>query len=267
MNSFLLPYWSIWTARFRELLQYRAAALAGFGTQLFWGLIKVMIFTAFYENSAADTSLSLEETVTYIWLGQALFMTLPMNVDRGIQAKINSGSVVCDLIRPVDLYFLWYCRGVALRTAPTLLRSIPMIFFAGLFLGMQGPASAGAFVGFLAAIVAAVLLSAALTTLMNVSLFWTLGGDGLRAAMGPCIWLFSGMIVPLPMFPDWARAILEQLPFYGLMDGPFRLFMGHLPLSEAGNLLLHQLAWTGLLVLLGRWLTVRGLRQLTVQGG
>ncbi len=46
-------YCAILSARFRMLLQYRAAAFAGFVTQLFWGLIRVMIFSAFYRSSNA----------------------------------------------------------------------------------------------------------------------------------------------------------------------------------------------------------------------
>ena len=30
------------------MLQYRAAALAGFATQCWWGAIKIMVFAAFY---------------------------------------------------------------------------------------------------------------------------------------------------------------------------------------------------------------------------
>ena len=45
-------YVAVFGARFRALLQYRAAALAGLGTQVFWGLIRVMIFGAFYATAA-----------------------------------------------------------------------------------------------------------------------------------------------------------------------------------------------------------------------
>jgi len=47
------PYLAILSARFRTLLQYRVAGLAGIGTQLFWGLIRVMIFDAFYRSTVA----------------------------------------------------------------------------------------------------------------------------------------------------------------------------------------------------------------------
>ena len=44
MNSYV----AIFKCRISALFQYRAAALAGCCDQVFWGLMRVMIFTAFY---------------------------------------------------------------------------------------------------------------------------------------------------------------------------------------------------------------------------
>ena len=84
-------YAAILSANFRILLQYRAAAIAGLATQLFWGLIRVMIFEAFYRSTTADQPMNLDQVTTYIWLGQAFIMLLPWNLDRQIHALIRSG--------------------------------------------------------------------------------------------------------------------------------------------------------------------------------
>ncbi len=125
------PYLAILSARFRTLLQYRAAAAAGFGTQLFWGLIRMMIFEAFYRSTTAAQPMSYEEVVSYVWLGQATLVLLPWNVDREIQAMVRSGTVAYEMLRPLDLYSLWFTRAVAWRTAPMLLRCVPMFIVAG----------------------------------------------------------------------------------------------------------------------------------------
>jgi ABC-2 type transport system permease protein len=78
-------YAAILRARFRTLLQYRAAAAAGFSTQLFWGLLRVMIFGAFYRSSTAPQPMSYQETVNYLWLTQALFAMLPWSVDADVR--------------------------------------------------------------------------------------------------------------------------------------------------------------------------------------
>ncbi len=52
----MTPYRAMFSASCRSLLQYRSAALAGVVTQFFWGLIRMMIFTAFYESAPGRTS-------------------------------------------------------------------------------------------------------------------------------------------------------------------------------------------------------------------
>ena len=260
-------YWSLMSARFQMLLQYRGAAAAGFCTQLFWGLIRVMIFDAFYCSSSSPQPMAFRDVVTYIWLGQAMLGMLPWNADRDIRAMNRTGTVVYELLRPVDLYTYWFTRAFAMRTAPTLLRAIPMFAVAGAFLGLRAPDSWAAACAWAVATVAALFLSCALSTLINISLLWTISGDGVSWLLPTAVSALSGMIVPLPFFPEWAKPLIELLPFRGLVDIPFRLYTGHIPPSEAISVLTHQFVWAGTLIVLGRLFLARGTRRLVVQGG
>lgn len=260
-------YRAIISARFRVLLQYRAAAAAGFGTQLFWGLIRMMIFAAFYRSTTAAQPMTYPEVVTYIWLGQAMLAMLPWNADRDIMAMIRSGNVAYELLRPLDLYGLWYCRALAWRTAPTVLRAVPMFIVAGLFLGLQAPPSLASGAAWVASMFAALLLGCAITNLVSISMFWTVSGQGISLLIPAAVTILSGMIIPLPLFPDWAQGVLSFLPFRGLVDVPFRLYAGHIAPEQVLAVLAHQLAWTVALVALGRGLLARGVRRLVVQGG
>ncbi len=84
---------------------------------------------------------------------------LPWNVDREIAGMIRSGNVVYELLRPRDLYAIWFSRILALRTAPTLLRAVPMFVVAMLFFGMQAPASVGSALAYVVSMLAAILLA------------------------------------------------------------------------------------------------------------
>jgi ABC-2 type transport system permease protein len=100
-----------------------------------------------------------------------------------------------------------------------------------------------------------------------VTLLWTISGEGLRRILPVLATVFSGMIVPLPLWPDWLRPIVLALPFAGISDLPFRLYMGHIPPEHLAWPLLHETLWTIGLVLLGRALLRTGLRRVVVQGG
>lgn len=261
------PYLAILSARFRLLLHYRAAALAGLGTQLFFGAVLVAVMRAFYRESDAVQPMNLGHVVSYLWLGQAFFSLIPWRGDPEITALVRSGGVAYELLRPVHLYMLWLARAVALRTAPVLLRALPLLVAAGLFLGLERPASLEATGLWLLALAGAVALSAVMTVLLNVSLLWTLSGEGMTMLLPVVVTLCSGLLLPLPLFPAWAQPLLQALPFRGLMDVPHRIYLGELTGTEAIMALRHQWLWVAALALLGAALLRRGLSRLVVQGG
>jgi ABC-2 type transport system permease protein len=117
------------------------------------------------------------------------------------------------------------------------------------------------------AVALAFVLAAAVNNLLNISLLWTISGEGLNRLMGTSIWLLSGIVIPLPLLPDWAKRIVYALPFRGMLDTPNRLYMGDIVPADALIVLGHQVAWIIGLVVLGRFLLGRATRKLVVQGG
>src|SRR5262249_4987228 len=275
MRHQLRPYRAIVSARFRMLLQYRAAAFGGLWTQIFFGLVILGVYEAFYRSTTRPQPMTFAQLVSYVWLGQALLAMLPWNVDAEIQAMVRSGAVAYELCRPIDLYGLWYARAVAHRTAPTILRALPMAVFASIGLPLLGlgdwrlgpPARLAAGAGFVAALVCALALGCAISTLINISLMWTLNNDGVVLLITTAVSLFSGLLLPLPMLPEWAQPILRWLPFAGVMDLPFRIYSGHIGLGGLGLVLARQLGWTLAIVAVGRWLVGGGMLRIVVQGG
>ena len=270
----MAPYAAVVSARYRNLLQYRAAAFAGLVTQLFWGAVRLMILGAFYAAAEGPQPMNMVEVVAYVWLGQALLGMLPWNTDADFQEQVASGAVAYDLLGPLDLYGYWFARTLAFRTATTTLRAIPMVMFAMLLLPAFGLAewalpapSVTALAGFLAAMAAAALLSTAITVLAHTSMLWTLSGEGVDRILPSFVTILSGMIVPLPLFPDWMQPFLEWQPFRGLCDVPYRIYSGNIPMAEAANEIVFTLAWTAVIVWFGRYLLSRGVRRLVVQGG
>jgi ABC-2 type transport system permease protein len=161
---------------------------------------------------------------------------------------------------------MWLARSIAARLAPTALRAVPIITLATLagWLYWPGPAGAAACA---ASILAAALLSSAIATFMTLTMFWTISGTGITTLISTVAYLLGGMIIPLPLFPDWLQPVLEFLPFRGLIDTPFRLFLGHIPLERLPWVLGHQLAWIAGIVVVSRWMLSRLVRRLVVQGG
>jgi ABC-2 type transport system permease protein len=134
----VMGYLAIIAARFKALLQYRAAALGGLFTQIFFGLVRVMILRAFYA-ARTDAPMSLTSVTGYVWLGQATLLLIPWREDADVAEQIRTGTVVYELTKPLDLWATWFARSLAWRTAPVLLRMVPMFAFAMLVMPAVAP--------------------------------------------------------------------------------------------------------------------------------
>ena len=265
--GFLLPYLAVLSARFRMGLQYRSAAFAGLCTQLFWGMIRIAIFSAFYRSTLHAQSMTLSDTMTYVWLGQAMFAILPWQVDPDVQSMIKTGTVAYELLRPVDLYSLWFTRAFGQRIAPLLLKAVPMLTIAAIFMHLKPPATWQCGVAWMTATFLAAILASVISALMTISLLWTTTGDGIARLLPVFAYSLSGMDVPLVFFPNWSHPLLYALPFRYLVDFPFRLYLGKFPMSDWPALFGQEIAWIVALVILGRVLVARGRRKLVLQGG
>lgn len=269
-------YRAAFTARFLRMLQYRAAALAGFATQCWWGGIKVMVLSAFFASGAgASAAMGLPEAIAYTWMAQGLLALLPWFADPEVAQAVRTGAVAYDRLRPVDAYAWWYVRSAGWIAARVLPRLLLMLAFAAGVLpllglgdwGWHAPAGAAALAAFLASAVLALLLSAAMVMLLNVATVAALDERGINALCTPLVLLLSGNLLPLALLPDaWQAALLLQ-PLAGLVDIPMRLYSGRLAGTQALGALLLQALWLAVLVLLGRVLLARTMEQLEVQGG
>ena len=259
-------YAAVLSARFRTLLQYRAAALAGLATQIFWGLIRMMVMLAFYESARGSVPMTWPQTLAYIWLGQAFFAMFPLRVDAAVAGMIRTGAVGYELLRPVDLYTFWYSRAIADRVAPAALRAGPILLVAGVagWICWPGPAS---FMAGVVSIAAAALLSASIAMIMTLTMFYTISGRGVGPLIAMAAYLLGGMIIPLPLFPDAVQGFLNVLPFRGLIDVPFRILTGHIPPAAAVVEIGLQIIWTVGLILFGRLMLRRSIHRLVIQGG
>lgn len=262
-----MAYFAIFSAQIRIGLQYRAAALSGMIGQVAFGCIFIMIFEAFYASTQMPQPMTLEEAIVYIWLAQIMLGMLPVYLGSDIPALIRSGDVAFEMLRPVDLYSLWLARQVAFRATTVLLRGLPICLIAGLFFGLQPPATWAAAAAWSIATLFALLVCSAMALLFTITLMWTVSGEGISFLGMATVSLLSGMLVPMPFFPDWLQAAMRVLPFRSMYDIPFRLYLGHIPAADAFGAIGQQAFWLAALVLMGYWILAYGKNRLAVQGG
>lgn len=264
-------YVSVFKLRLKNGLQYRTAALAGIATQFFWGFVIIMVFEAFYSNTAVQTPISLSQLITYVWLQQAfLAFVMLWFRDNELFQLITTGNIAYELCRPNGIYGLWYAKLLAQRLASALLRSLPILavaFFLPQPYRMPLPSDSAAFVLFIIALLLGLLMIVTLSMLMYISVFVTLSPAGSLLMFGVIGEFLAGMVIPVPLMPSWLQNIVYVLPFRWTADFPFRVYSGHISKEEALIGIGIQLVWFVALLSLGRFAMAKALNKVVVQGG
>jgi len=243
-------YISAFKTSVASLIQYRVAALSGCATQLFFGFVKIMIFQAYYAFNTEVQPMTFEQMVSYIWLSQALYALIPTSVDNSFADLIRSGNIVYELTRPVDIFTFWLSKHIAQRVVPTLLRCIPLIIVTTIIFpilgqakfALQPPETISALIFFICSLGLAVMIATALCLLLSMALFWTISATGVSTLLPVIIYTFSGVLLPISFFPDSWRRIIHYLPFRGIMDIPFQIYVG----SVQGRDIIGELCLQGL---------------------
>jgi len=264
-------YLSVFRLRLSNGLQYRAAALAGIGTQFFFGFMFIMIFEAFYAHASQEPSMTLQQVITYTWLKQAFLVLIVLWLrDNELFQLITSGNIAYELCRPSDLYGLWYAKLLAQRLSGALLRCFPIlivVFFLPAPYGLQLPPDFVSFLLFLAVLIAGLFMIIALSMLIYISVFVTMSPAGSLLLFSVFGEFLAGLVIPVPLMPGWMQQIVYLLPFHWTADFPFRVFTGNLGKTEAVTGLAIQAVWLAALIALGKFAMNKALKRVVVQGG
>ncbi|MEZ4607249.1 MAG: hypothetical protein R2865_10755 [Deinococcales bacterium] len=97
-----MPFFEIARRSFQRALTYRAAALAGMVTNLFFGVIRASVLIALYGEADSVNGLSLQGAVTYAALSQAIIAYLNIFGWFGLMMNVHSGDVAQDLLKPMS---------------------------------------------------------------------------------------------------------------------------------------------------------------------
>lgn len=263
-------YLSYFRLRFITNLQYRMEAVAGICTQMFFALIFIMIYLAFYE-SGGDTPMKWQELINYLWLQQAFFaLVYPFDRENELLSMIKNGNLAYELVRPQDFYFKWYIKMLSKRLVAVLLRFIPLLILANILpypFHLSVPYSVDNLVMFITSLLLGLFLVTSLNLLMHILTMFTLDEKGTLITYNVIAEILTGSVIPIPFFPKWLKHLAEHLPFRFTGDFPFRIYSNSIPLEEGYILIISSIIWIIITILIGYLISRVSLRKAVIQGG
>lgn len=255
---------------FRRWATYRTATAAGVFTNTVFGFIVSYSYVALWDQRPHLGGYSQSQALTYVWIGQALLMTMCLmggGFEDELMERIRSGDIAVDLYRPADLQGWWLSADLGRAVFHLLGRGVVPMVCGALVFPLALPGDAVTWLLFLAAVVLGAVVSFAVRFLVALSAFWLLDGAGVSQVVWLAGLFFSGMLLPLTVFPGWLGGLAQALPWAAMLQVPADVLLRrHRGLAVLPPLAL-QAAWALALLAAGRALQAVAARRVVVHGG
>ena len=263
-------YVAVAISSFRRYSTYTAATLAGIFTNSVFGVIISFTYIAVWQQNPTAGGYDVTDALTYAWLAQAMIMTVAVwngGTTDDVAERIRTGDVAIDLYRPVS-FLGWFLAGDLGRAAYHLLtRGIAPTVIGALLFDLRAPSSPLAAVAFLVSVVLGVVVSFGIRMLVACSAFWLLDQSGVLMASALLSMFFSGLTVPLVLFPEPLRSIALALPWAAFIQVPADIWLGQREGWAILTGLAFQAGWCVALLLACAAVLRLADRKVVVQGG
>ncbi|MFJ9458847.1 ABC transporter permease [Kitasatospora sp. NPDC101447] len=263
-------YAAVARGAFRRYSTYRAATLAGTFTNTVFGIILASSFLALWQARPHLGGYDQSQAVTYIWVSQGLLVTVAVwggGFQDDLQDRFRSGDIAVDLYRPVDFQGWWLAGDLGRAAFQLLVRGTVPLLVGALVFRTRMPEHPLTWAFFLLSVLLAVVVSFGLRFLVSITGFWLHDSEGVRAVMLVVSMFFSGMLLPITLFPGLLGDLGAVLPWAALIKVPTDVFLER---ASGGGLLGafgFQLAWAAALLAAGRGAQWLATRRVVVQGG
>jgi ABC-2 type transport system permease protein len=258
--------WEIAKRGWRRYATYPWATAAGVFTNTVFGFLQAYILLAVYRHRSDVGGFDAADAVTYVWLTQSMIMTVYIFSWWELAWRIRDGSIITDLLRPLDPQRYWLAYDLGRAPYHFLFRGLPPFVLGALIFRLHYPSTLDAF-AFLISLALAVVVSFGFRFIYNSVAFWLLDFRGVVTLSTTIVIFFSGMAIPIRFFPHTLREICYALPFGSIIQTPVDIWLGKRHGLALLGMLALQAFWGLALLGIGRVVLRRATLKVVIQGG
>ncbi len=263
----LAPYAEFGRVGFVNILAFRLRYFTGIITYSLNVTIYYFIWKAIYHPGQSIAGYNMPQMITYVCAGWIIRSFYTNTIDQEMAYEVIEGRIAMDLIKPVSVPWMWISRAMGESAFRLGLLTLPTAFVVAFVFPMQGPASREDLLLFLFATLGSFFLMGAIGVLIGTCAIPLKSILALVRAKQWVIELLSGLLLPMPFFPEKFRAVLAWLPFEHIAYTPLQIYLGKLGRTQALHALAAEWLWVIVLLALAHAWWNHSLRRITIQGG
>jgi len=236
------------------------------GRAVFYGLI-LFVFSRLWDavlEGEPIPGVEAHQLVWYLAITEWIVLSGPP-LHSEVEDEVRRGDLVYRLARPVSYPVVKLAEGLGDLLVRLCSLGVVGVVVALVITGRL-PAEPARMLWLVPLGVGAGVLAMVMHFTIGLTSFWLHDCRPIYWVWQKAAFLLGGLLLPLPLYPPWLRAIAEASPLSALLYGPGSLALG---LDTAGiwMVLVRQLAWLAVAVVGLAWLFRRGVARLEIGGG
>jgi ABC-2 type transport system permease protein len=254
---------ALFRAGFRHQASFRFALVSGVLTNAFFGVVRTSVFLAVYRETQEVGGLEQADAVTYVWILQATFAVVWAPWMLELAHRIRSGEWTAELLRPGSLFGRHFAYDAGRTSAILLLRAPLPLAFAAVVFDLRLPTTPVGVAAAVASLALAGAVAVCVRFLVGAIAFWTPDFRGVYALVFGPLFLLSGFVIPVELFPTALRWFAALSPLGALLRAPVAVATGR----DVPEAIASQLLWVAAMVVVCHAVLRRATRRMVVFGG
>lgn len=252
---------------FMDNTAHKMHVLVAILSNVIYMIILYFLWKSIYSGKDSINNLTFNQTMIYMTVVTALVGLFQTYTENYISCRILFGSIVVDMIKPIDFQMQVFCRGLGTMIFNFGVISVPVIILSIVVFQLHYVIGLNIIFA-IVALVNAVILCSTLDFTVGLVSFYTESIWGITVIKEVLVATMAGVYVPLEFYPDKIRNVINLLPFRSIYHTPLTLMINNsYSMPEMIHLVLNQLFWVVIFLVVSRRLFNLAFKNIICNGG
>ncbi len=229
-------------------------------------VVYIFVWQAIYNQTGDAGGYTLSQMITYYILVFTLIAFATWGINEDMAHSIRNGKINKELLNPLT-YFKYYFGMNLGELAFALVVGIATFIICNIFWSVSFPVSIIHFILFIIVILLGIPITFFLQMIAGTVGFYSNSIWGMQILRQAIISIFSGIIAPITLFPEWFQTLANILPFKELIYTPINIWLGEIAITEVWPIIVKQIIWGIILYIIAKIFFNHAIKKVTINGG
>ena len=229
-------------------------------------VVYISVWKAIYNQTGDAGGFTINQMVTYYILVTAIKSFALWGINEDMAHSIRNGKINKELLNPLT-YFEYYF-GINLgEISFAFIVGLATSIICSLIWGLSVPINLLNLLLTILVIILGIPITFFIQMIVGTVGFYSSSIWGMQILRVSVISIFSGVIAPITLFPNWFQRLANILPFKELVYTPVNIWLGQTQISEIIFVIVKQILWGVLLYIVAKIFFNHAIKKITINGG